>query len=427
MKVTFQRDSLFEEVWKTPMTTLSKKYGLSDNGLRKICIGMDIPLPKAGHWAKLAVGKAPQRPPLLPTNGRSTLTTDRGYAPDSPRIGTQMNSTEDEIWLTERVRDESRTKMAIKVLSNPSIWHPVIELLRNWLERCSEEYEEALKGEDAHRRIMKIRGPHYWDPNYSHWKYAQHYPILGSTHHSSAMRVSIGTYAHALNVANALALAAEARGFTVELDKNRERIFLCMESCRIGLYINERLEITSDLVRRPGSSTAEVVKTKTPSGKLAVCVEKYLGNAYRIEGDPRSAWGTLLHRVFEKAFQLVARHRIEARQRAIAEQEAEKLLLAKAELERQRREQEQKLLEEKKRCDDLINWSNDWHQASRIRQFIDHVEQSVIKTPHHGLQPEWSNWARAVADRLDPTLQVIEQVGVTDPLSPDTKIIEGSD
>jgi hypothetical protein len=49
------------------MLKLSKKYAISDVGLRKICIGMEIPLPRAGHWMKLQAGKkVPQQ--KLPEN-----------------------------------------------------------------------------------------------------------------------------------------------------------------------------------------------------------------------------------------------------------------------------------------------------------------------------------------------------------------------
>jgi hypothetical protein len=43
------------------MLTLARKYHISDVGLRKICIRMRIPLPKAGHWIKLAPGKKAEK------------------------------------------------------------------------------------------------------------------------------------------------------------------------------------------------------------------------------------------------------------------------------------------------------------------------------------------------------------------------------
>jgi hypothetical protein len=57
MKISLTRKQLYDLVWSTPMTTLAKKYQISDSGLRKICIKMEIPLPKAGHWEKVRAGK----------------------------------------------------------------------------------------------------------------------------------------------------------------------------------------------------------------------------------------------------------------------------------------------------------------------------------------------------------------------------------
>jgi hypothetical protein len=66
-KTTFERQNLFDEVWTTPVTKLAKDYGLSDVGLRKICVTLDVPLPPRGYWARLAAGKAIPRPPLHKT------------------------------------------------------------------------------------------------------------------------------------------------------------------------------------------------------------------------------------------------------------------------------------------------------------------------------------------------------------------------
>lgn len=58
------RQALYERVWTTPITALAKAYGISDVGLAKTCKRHNIPRPARGHWAKLAVGRPPARPPL---------------------------------------------------------------------------------------------------------------------------------------------------------------------------------------------------------------------------------------------------------------------------------------------------------------------------------------------------------------------------
>ena len=52
------RKELYDLVWSEPMTTICKRFGLSDNGLRKRCKSMNIPTPPLGYWAKLMVSKS---------------------------------------------------------------------------------------------------------------------------------------------------------------------------------------------------------------------------------------------------------------------------------------------------------------------------------------------------------------------------------
>jgi len=56
-KVTLTRKKLFDLVWTEPMTTLAKRYEISDVGLRKTCIRMNIPIPKVGHWQRVKAGR----------------------------------------------------------------------------------------------------------------------------------------------------------------------------------------------------------------------------------------------------------------------------------------------------------------------------------------------------------------------------------
>jgi hypothetical protein len=71
-KTCFERQKLFDEVWTTPVRTLAKGYGLSDVGLRKICVVLDVPLPPRGYWAKLAAGKSILKPILHETTVPTT-------------------------------------------------------------------------------------------------------------------------------------------------------------------------------------------------------------------------------------------------------------------------------------------------------------------------------------------------------------------
>jgi hypothetical protein len=79
-KITFTREELYQLVWSEPMLTIANKYLISDTGLRKICINMDIPLPRAGHWMKLKFGQKIPQPPLPKTKSQKT-TIELEYRP----------------------------------------------------------------------------------------------------------------------------------------------------------------------------------------------------------------------------------------------------------------------------------------------------------------------------------------------------------
>lgn len=65
MDLKLTRKELYNLVWSKPLTHIAKEYGFSDNGIRKICIKNNIPLPKAGYWAKIKRNKKVKKERLL--------------------------------------------------------------------------------------------------------------------------------------------------------------------------------------------------------------------------------------------------------------------------------------------------------------------------------------------------------------------------
>jgi hypothetical protein len=61
---SINRKELYKKVWETPITRLSKEYGLSDVGFAKICKKHKIPRPPRGYWARKAAGQRVKRLPL---------------------------------------------------------------------------------------------------------------------------------------------------------------------------------------------------------------------------------------------------------------------------------------------------------------------------------------------------------------------------
>lgn len=75
------RESLYEQVWSTPMTKIGERYGVSSSYLARVFTSLNIPRPPVGYWAQVAAGKANARP-LLPESRPGDLTAwSRNGAP----------------------------------------------------------------------------------------------------------------------------------------------------------------------------------------------------------------------------------------------------------------------------------------------------------------------------------------------------------
>ena len=66
-----RRDDLFDAIWQTPRKQLAKKWGISASTITSACRQCDVPVPPAGYWTRVSMGKPTQRPLL--TGTRETL------------------------------------------------------------------------------------------------------------------------------------------------------------------------------------------------------------------------------------------------------------------------------------------------------------------------------------------------------------------
>jgi len=62
--IKLSRIELYELIWSESLLSLSKRYDITDNGLRKMCIRMNIPLPQRGYRQKQAAGQNVYPEPL---------------------------------------------------------------------------------------------------------------------------------------------------------------------------------------------------------------------------------------------------------------------------------------------------------------------------------------------------------------------------
>lgn len=67
------RLELYNLVWATPTSHLSKVLGYSDVGIAKICRKHKIPRPPRGYWAKKQAGQTPRQVPLPNPSNNSVI------------------------------------------------------------------------------------------------------------------------------------------------------------------------------------------------------------------------------------------------------------------------------------------------------------------------------------------------------------------
>ena len=133
----WDRDSLYEEVWATPMAKLAKKYGISDVGLAKVCRKLAIPVPGRGYWAKKEVGQTVQKLPL-PALKEPVRLYKPTPKPEPPKI--EEYTTPDERAQVAKVIERD----AQLILKRGSMSHPLIVQGRDILGRSNRDGHDLL-------------------------------------------------------------------------------------------------------------------------------------------------------------------------------------------------------------------------------------------------------------------------------------------
>ena len=110
------REQLYQEVWSTPLTKLAPVYNLSTYEMKKLCDSFLIPLPKVGHWSKVAFGKTVEIPPL-PVYEKYKLTIEKSNMSDN-----------DKRIMPEKIKQ--KTTLKINVKKNLTKPHPITVVCR---------------------------------------------------------------------------------------------------------------------------------------------------------------------------------------------------------------------------------------------------------------------------------------------------------
>jgi hypothetical protein len=363
----FEREKLYEEIWREPVNKVSKRYEISDVGLRKICVSLDIPVPPRGYWEKLAAGKAVNKPPLPPTK-----------AATSYRRSVFKNPQDDELSLRTQARIDEDAAGAPDV---PAV------TIRGSIDECLPLVKRMAKRLEGKHRDSRA------------WPYCDG---------AGLMRVAVSQQnsLRALLVLNMLLETMTGAGYTVSSSgKEEDPAYVTLLDNKLTFRVRERSRQENILLtreqlaenKRVGYSLNSQTYVYHPTNELEISAFK-VGTTYATAtiADSRSAAiETKIHGFVGKLRHLIIRDSVQAEmrveQRAVAAvQEAERARLAAI---------RRSAIEQLKRAEE---WALKLERANRLRALATELEVKKMKSSDDVVD---ATWLRLAADWLDPTVE----------------------
>ena len=349
--IVLSRKELYELVWQESMLSFSKRYNISDVGLRKMCIRMEIPVPPAGYWTKVQFGKKVKKT-ALSTNYKGEETAKLQLRDENNPAADRNSPSPRTLKIQEVERDESLSLQIPEKLLKPD---PLIAQTKSILSK------------------QKPDGYNYIG-------------IVSSSYEGLDIRVAKTNVDRALLFFDTLIKALKARGHSIEI-RNRKTLAI-VGGHDFELFLREKMRKESV---QDGTWTRQVFH---PKGILVLQVGRWCGREYK-DGSTR---------LEEQLAKIIAGLELYAAQRT-----EQQLASRKAEEERKERERLAKELAERKQ-QELINFkkllidSERWHKAENLRRYIHELEVRAEKNQSPETQ-EWLAWAKRKVDWYDPFIE----------------------
>jgi hypothetical protein len=357
--VTITRDDLYTQVWATPMQRLAARYGISGNGLAKICDRLNVPYPPRGYWAKKEAGKPVQQTALPPANPNTSLQVR--ISPTPPRSLPATMSPE----LQKDYETALEQASGIRVPESLRRPHPIIA---GWIAERARQAAEAKRYQWAlPERTTKLDGRRH-------------------------------------RVLDTLFKEVEKRGYKV-VSRPREGTWLETGRDHIEFDLSERIRqvrrrVTEEEKRGPFHQHQEWRQERVPTATLVFKIKTYLDRGIPKEWSDEEG-RPLEERVGEIVAVLVAVAPLLKVKRAAAEAAERKRL----EEEHRRREEADRQRRERHRWRRFMELAKQWEEADAARTFLARLE--TLSPPNQD-QPgerthsEWLTWARSHIDTHDP-------------------------
>ncbi|WLA74094.1 hypothetical protein QIH77_02320 [Bradyrhizobium diazoefficiens] len=362
--VTLSREELYALVWATPMSRLAIQYGLSGNGLAKICRRLDVPYPPRGYWARKEAGKKVAQPALLAirpgTRAQATIAPSLP-APPPPQIPLELE---------EGLAAARRLTASLRV---PAKLHHPHQIVAGWIEERQREREQA-------RRYSWGRGG-YVPPDFTAMERRRH------------------------RLLSTLLIALEKHGYAAKIDeRGRPAVEIAKQVAALILkekYRQVRQPLTEEEKKRAFNPKRPWRQEMQPTGFLQLSVEP------RLHPSLRQSWIDTADQPLEAQLPEIAAVFIAAapmlQERRRQQEENER---RRHEEERRRYEERQRQQLERNRLRGFLELASRWKEVETARLFLDALAKREAGDLGEVLDDqtlgEWIAWARERLTEHDP-------------------------
>ena len=355
--IKLTRKELYDLVWSFPFTTLAKKYAISDVGLRKVCIRMQIPFPKAGHWEKVRFNKPIEKIKLTANySGEKEVTLNLR---EEGGINVKGIPSPVKILEHEIILNESEALVVPDRLSNP--------------DKLVATAKEIITSKDAFRT------------------YRGGLVTTSSDQPHISICVTSGNISRALRFMDTFIKIMQKRGHSFVF-KNRSVLLIIQEET-FEFNFRENLK----RIPKEKSTFSWQEYDYIPSGILSFNVKINFNDIMWKDGK------LLLEKQLAKIIAKLEIKGAEERQERIRRE-----IYWAQEKEKERIELEKKKIREKELSDfkHLMQKAKQWREATMIRTYLNDVETKAIENGETSDDLEnWLQWARKKADWYDPNIE----------------------
>jgi hypothetical protein len=350
--IILTRRELHELVWSMPMIKLSRKFAISDYGMRKVCRTMDIPLPKPGYWERLKLGKPDEKENLSDAySGVSQVTLS--LRNEESTFSNRLTRKDD---IPEEVDAEFRVP---EKLTNPD------KLIVN-MKECIEDRQNRKWDQPPKKKYEELIN----------------------------INVSKENLSRALRFMDSFIKVMRNRGHKVYVEGGT---FVILGDEKVSLYLRDLSKRI--IVEEKNWTRSELI----PTGKLTfIATFHWLGEISWKDGTRpiEQQMQNIVLRLEEKRFEEMERRL-----------NIEKHWAEQREEQRIRKELEQRKSNEVAEFKKLLLKAERWQKAVDLINFLNAYENRAVE---NGTLTEekvkWLEWARKKADWFDPEIELEDEL-----------------